>query len=87
MFLAVFTLCIGFVCFYYAARALRVGRAIRRLRSRERRGPSHPTDWLDPQRRDPIDSGTTLPERGSIERGLVLLALGACCVVFGVLAA
>ena len=87
MVLAAFTLSIGFVCFYYAARALRVGRAIRRLRSRERRGPSHPTDWLDPPSGEPIESGTTLPERGSIERGFVLLALGACCVVFGVLAA
>jgi hypothetical protein len=87
MFLAAFTLCTGLVCFYYGARALRVRRAIRRLRSRERRGPSHPTDWLDPPSGDPIESGTTLPERGSIERGLVLLTLGACCVVFGVLAA
>lgn len=84
MLLAVVTLSIGLVCFYYAARALRVRRAIRRLRRRERPGPSHPTDWLAGG--DSSESGTTITERGSIERGLVLLALGACCVVFGVLA-
>ena len=83
MLLAVITVSVGIVCLYYGARALRVGRAIRRLRNRGRPGPSHPTDWLD----GTTESGATLPEHGSIERGLVLLALGACCVLFGVLAA
>jgi hypothetical protein len=82
MLIAVVTVSVGAVCFYYGARALRVGRAIRRLRSRERPGPSHPTDWLD----GTTDSGATLREHGSLERGLVLLALGACCMLFGMLA-
>ena len=84
MLFAVFTLGVGAVCFYYGARALRIGRAIRRIRGREPPGPGHPTDWLEGG--DSTDSGTTLPERGSIERGFVLLALGACCMLFGVLA-
>ena len=84
MLLAVVSLGVGLVCFYYAARALRIGRAIRRLRAREPPGPGHPTDWLEGG--DPTESGITLLERGSIERGLVLLALGACCMLFGVLA-
>lgn len=94
MLLAAFTIGVGIVCFWYGARSLRVGRAVRRLRGHAgdepgspTDGPSHPTDWLGPPGDDPIESGATLPERGSIERGIVLLALGACCVLFGVLAA
>jgi len=82
MLVAAATVGIGLVCCYYGARSLRVGRALRRLRGGDRTGPGHPTDWAGP-----VDSGDTVEERGSLERGVVLLALGACCLLFGVLAA
>lgn len=94
MLVAALTIGVGVVCLYYGARALRVGRAVRRLRGGTRDGPEHfadhpdhPTDWPGAAGERTRESGATLPERGSIERGVVLLALGACCVLFGVLAA
>lgn len=77
---------VGLGCLYYGARALRVRRAVRRLRGRDGRGrPGHRTDWAGAGDGS-IDSGATVAERGSLERGVVLLALGAVCLLFGVLA-
>jgi hypothetical protein len=87
MLVAAVTIGVGVVCVYYGARSLRVGRAIRRLRDRDRTGPSHPTDLAGAADEDPVDAGATLADRGSLERGVVLLVLGACCLLFGVLAA
>jgi len=94
MLVAALTIGVGVVCLYYGARALRVGRAVRRLRGgtgdgpdRSADHPSHPTDWPRPPGEDTREPGATFPEQGSLERGVVLLTLGACCVLFGVLAA
>lgn len=87
MLVAAVAVCVGTVCFSYAARSLRTGQVVRRLRGRDHEGPSHPTDWVGPAGEDHMNSGQVPPERGSIERGVVLLALGACCLLFGVLAA
>jgi hypothetical protein len=91
MLVAAVTIGVGLGCVYYGARSLRVGRAVRRLRDRGRdRGPervNHPTDWPGRTGEDAVESGRTLAERGSIERGFVLLVLGALCLLFGVLAA
>jgi hypothetical protein len=85
MLVPALTVGVGLVCLYFGARALRMDRALRRLGGRRREEPSHPTDW--PAASDDLDeSGETIRERGSIERGVVLLVLGACCVLFGVLA-
>ena len=92
MLVAAVTAAVGAVCFYYGARALRTGRSVRRLlgdgpEAPEGRGPRHPTDWLGPADEGPVESGDTGVERGSIERGVVLLALGVLCLLFGLLAA
>ena len=90
MLVVAVTVGVGLVCIYYGARALRVGRAVRRLVGSGPGGaddPRHPTDWLGPADEGAIESGDTIRERGSIERGVVLLALGALCLLFGVLAA
>ena len=89
MLVAAATAGVGVTCLYYGARALRVGRALRRLAGSgpEGPGPGHPTDWLGPPDEGAIESGATVAERGSIERGVVLLVLGALCLLFGVLAA
>jgi hypothetical protein len=87
MLVAAVTVGIGLVCLYYGARSLRVGRAVRRLRGSGEEGPSHPTDWAEPADEGSIESGATVAERGSLERGFLLLALGALCLLFGVLIA
>jgi len=88
MLVAAATAGVGLVCVYYGVRALRVGRALRRLVGSGPGGPGprHPTDWLGPADEGAVGSGT-VAERGSVERGFVLLLLGALCLLFGVLAA
>jgi hypothetical protein len=89
MLVAAVTIGVGLVCLSYGARSLRVGRAVRRLVGTgpdDSGGPGHPTDWPGPVEDGPIESGATVRERGSIERGVGLLVLGALCLVFGVLA-
>ena len=89
MLVAAVTIGVGFVCLSYGARSLRVGRAVQRLAGSgpdDAGGPGHPTDWLGPVDEGPIESAETVVERGSIERGVGLVVLGAVCVLFGVLA-
>lgn len=86
MLVAAVTVGVGLACLSYGARSLRVGRAVRRLAVSGPEGPGHPTDWPGPVEDGPIESGATVRERGSIERGVGLLVLGALCLVFGVLA-
>lgn len=89
MLVTAVTAAVGAVCVYYGARALRTGRAVRRLLGDgpEGPGPRHPTDWLGPADEGAVESGDTGVERGSIERGVVLLTLGVLCLLFGLLAA
>ena len=73
---------IGLVCIHYGARSLRVGRALRRLRDHRRDHPGRPADRTGAPRATP---DRAFPEAGSIERGFVLLVLGACCLLLGVI--
>ena len=83
MLVAAVTAAVGAACFYYGARALRTGRAVRRLLDDgpEGPGPRHPTDWLGPDE-GAVESGNT-----GVERGVALLTLGVLCLLFGLLAA
>jgi hypothetical protein len=86
MLVAAVTIGIGLVCLYYGARSLRVGRALRRLRSHDRDPPSNPADRMGKSEEIRDTPDRAFPEGGSIERGFVLLVLGALCVLFGVIA-
>ncbi|WP_049985589.1 hypothetical protein [Halobellus rufus] len=83
----------GAFCLFYGARALRTKRAVRRLERSEAPAetvgwPEEPTDaaeWRD----EPGDGdGGGAADRGDdvdFERGVVLIALGLLCLLFGVL--
>ena len=76
---------IGLVCIHYGARSLRVGRALRRLRSHDRGPSSHPADRMGNSEELRATPDRAFLEAGSIERGFVLLVLGACCLLLGVI--
>ncbi|MFB6250651.1 MAG: hypothetical protein ABEI27_03010 [Halobellus sp.] len=71
------------LCFYSGARALQTKNAVARLRADDR---FDALAWLDhPADRQPAFSVPEPPEEASIERGFVLLTLGLCCSLLGVL--
>ncbi|MFA1609737.1 hypothetical protein [Halobellus rubicundus] len=76
--------------FYFGARALRTRRAIEHLTRRAGRGRSDALARLgpadDPDRIPESDAAERRRDDVSIERGFVLLALGAVCALLGVLA-
>ncbi|GGJ12272.1 hypothetical protein GCM10008995_22680 [Halobellus salinus] len=89
MLVAAVTIGVGLVCLLYGARSLRVGRAVRRLAGSgpdDSSSPGDATDWLGPVDEGPVEPRETVLERGSIERGVGLLVLGAVCLLFGILA-
>ncbi|ELZ31142.1 hypothetical protein C474_09914 [Halogeometricum pallidum JCM 14848] len=85
-----FAVSLGFVCFYYAAKALELRRAVGRARRRddptgEVTGTDDaPTAWLLPP-----DERAAMPEDSasevSVERGVGLLVFGLLCLLFGLL--
>ncbi|WP_311170370.1 hypothetical protein [Halobellus ordinarius] len=75
---------VGTLSIYYGLRALKTRRAIRRLRG-DSGLVGHPTDWLDAGETKTEDAAPTTRDR-SFERGVVLLALGLLCLLFGILA-
>jgi hypothetical protein len=76
----------GALCLYYGARDLRSRRAIRRLDA-ERDEGIDPASGRSGARGNAAAGGVDDPRDDvAIERGFVLLALGALCVLFGALA-
>jgi hypothetical protein len=79
----------GALCLYYGARDLRSRRAIRRLDAERDEGIDPATDRAG-ARGNAAAGGVDAPDDPrddvAIERGFVLLALGALCVLFGALA-
>jgi hypothetical protein len=78
------TFAVGALAIYYGLRALGTTQAIRRLRG-DSGLVGHPTDWLDGGEAKTAAAGPTTRDR-SLERGVVLLALGLLCLLFGILA-
>lgn len=85
-----FAVALGFACFFYAARALRLRRAVGRVRRRDDPAgdvtgvDDAPTAWLlPPEERGemPADPAAAV----SIERGVGLLVIGLLCFLFGLL--
>ncbi|WP_144904803.1 hypothetical protein [Halobellus captivus] len=80
---------VGGGCLYYGARALRTGRAMRRLDAATD-DPRRTVGWRDDvsaakgERESEIPSDP--PDDIAFERGFVLLVLGLLSVLFGVLA-
>ncbi|MFB6091489.1 MAG: hypothetical protein ABEK02_00590 [Haloquadratum sp.] len=88
---------VGALCLYYGARALRTERAIRRLGADDGDGMGDPLKWLDPPGErlpegDPEGATNTSEEttngaaNASIERGFILVMLGALCLLIGAFA-